>query len=116
MSFADPQTVTVATVAQTLPEVGSKNGGAYRKSDGTLTLKILHQEGKRNRRTVRLDFEKVAADPYDNDRNRNYSGSAYIVMDTPVVGFTNQEIADFVGGLTGWLTEPTVLKVLGGET
>jgi hypothetical protein len=116
MSFADPQSITVNAVAQSLPEVGSKDGGKYRKDDGTLTLKILHQEGKRNRRTVRLDFQKIAANPYDNDRNQNFSGSVYIVMDAPVIGFTNQEIADYVAGLTDWLTEANALKVLGGQT
>lgn len=117
MSFADPQSVTIATVATPLPRTRTMdNGSRYRKSDGTVTLSVLHQEGKRNRRTVRIDFEKVAADPYDNDRNRNYSGSVYVVMDSPIVGFTNQEIADHLAALTGWLTPTNTLKVLGGES
>lgn len=117
MAFADPQSVTVNAVAQSLARISAPNGfGAFQKDDGSYKLSIGHQIGKRTRRTVRLDFSKVAADPYAPAINNRYTGSAYLVIDHPPSGgWTNAEIKDIVLGLTGWLTSANVLKVLGSE-
>lgn len=114
--FADPQSVTVNAVAQSLPAIRREDlASAYRKDDGTYGLEISHQEGKRNRRVVRLNQSKIAADPL-TAANVEYSMSAYLVIDVPPVGYTNTEMKDIVLGLTGWLTSANVLKVLGGES
>lgn len=117
MAFTDPQSVTVNAVAQSLPNISRERlGSQYRKDDGTYSLKIQHSEGKRNRRTIRLDFQKVAADPFEPALNQKFTGSAYMVVDAPPTGFTNVEIKDIVLGLTAWLSSANVLKVLGGES
>lgn len=114
--FADPQSVTVNAVAQSLAAVGREElASTYRKDDGSYQLVISHQEKSRNRRTVRLSHRKIAADPLSAD-NVEYSMSTYLVIDVPPVGYTNTEIKDIVLGLTGWLTSANVLKVLGGES
>jgi hypothetical protein len=115
--FADPQSVTVNAVAQSLPTTErSGKTSKYRKSDATYGLVISHSEKNRNRRTVRLDFQKVAADPFEPALNQRFTGSAYIVIDAPITGFTDTELKDNVLGLVGWLTSANVLKVLGGES
>lgn len=117
MAFADPQSITVNAVAQSLPRIQSVSGtGAYQKDDGSYALTIAHTSGKRNRRQVRLDFSKVAADPYATAVNNKYTGSVYLVIDHPPAGgWTNAEIKDIVLGLTGWLTSANILKVMGSE-
>jgi hypothetical protein len=117
MAFSDPQSVTINAVAQSLPEI-SRSGlsTTYRKSGGAYTLRVSHVEAKRNRRTVRLDFEKVAADPFDASVNQKFTGSVYVVIDSPPTGFSDEELKNNVLGLTGWLTSANILKVLGGES
>lgn len=116
--FSDPQTVTVDTVAQVLAAVSREPmKSTYREDVGEYELIISHQEGKsRDRRTVRLNRRKVTSDPFIPAQNVEVSHSIYLVIDEPIAGFTNAEIADDVAGLCAWLTEANVLKVLGGES
>jgi hypothetical protein len=119
MSFADPQSVTINSVANSLPRVSSGvNTGSFSKDDGTVRLTISHAYGKRNRRTIRVDHKKVAADPFSSSVNAEYSMSAYIVVDVPKVGYTIAEQKQIVDALTGYLTATSgarVTQLLGGE-
>lgn len=115
--FADPQTVTVNAVAQTLPAIARNgNSSEYMKDDGSYKLTVGHQFGNRYRYTVRLDTNKIAADPLSSANNQRYSASVYLVMDKPIVGYTNAEIRDIATALTSWATSANLLKVLGAET
>jgi len=115
--FADPQSVTVNAVAQSLPAI-ERNGQSsiYQKDDGGYKLTISHAYGKRKRFTVRLDAQKIAADPLSSANNNLYSSSAYLVIDGPTVGYTNAELRDLSVALAGFCTSANLLKVLGGET
>lgn len=119
LSFTDPQTVTINSVAQTLPRVSvGVNTSSYSKDDGNVKLTVSHAYGKRNRRTVRIDFSKIAADPLISAQNIKYNMAAYAVFDTPVTGFTVAEAKQIVDALTGFLTATSgsnVTKILGGE-
>jgi hypothetical protein len=118
--LADPQSVTINAVAQTLPAVSrGVNTSSYRKDDGTVTLSVSHQYGKRVRRTVRLDFSKIVADPLVPTQNQKVSMSTYLVIDQPITGLTNAEIKQVVDGLTAYLTATSgakVTSVIGGES
>lgn len=116
--FADPQTVTVNAVAQTLAAISREpHSSTYREDTGEYELVISSQEGaKRNRRTVRLNRVIVTADPFVPAQNVEVSSSIYLVIDAPIAGFTNVQLKDDVLGLAGWLTSANVLKVLGGES
>lgn len=120
MAFADPQSLTINAVAQTLPRTSTGNNeSTYTKDDETVKLSIRHSYGKRVRRTVRVDFKKVAADPFLSGVNKEYGLSAYLVIDTPSVGFTNTEEKYVVDALAAYLTASSganVTKVLGGES
>ncbi len=114
--LADPQSVTVNAVAQSLAAISREDlASTYRTADGVYTFSIANTEGKRNRRVVRLNHRKIAADPLTAD-NVEYTFSTYLVIDGPPVGYTITEMKDMILGLTGWLTSANVTKVLGGES
>lgn len=118
--FTDPQTVTINAVAQTLPRVPpGKNSGAFAKDDGTVKLSISQgTAGKKSRRLVALDHSKIAADPLMADVNVKLSMRAYLVVETPEVGYTVAEAKQIVDALTAYLTASSganVTKILGGE-
>lgn len=118
--LADPQSVTINAVAQSLPAVArGVNSSSYKKDDGTVTLSISHQYGKRTRRTARLDFSKIVADPLVPTQNQKVSMSAYLVIDHPLTGLTNAEIKQVTDGLTAYLTASSgakVTSIVGGES
>lgn len=118
--LADPQSVTINAVAQSLPAIGrGVNTSTYQKDDGSVKLSLSHQYGKRTRRTVRLDYSKIIADPLVPAQNQKVSMSTYLVVDQPITGLTNAEIKQVVDGLTAYLTASTGAKVtslVGGES
>jgi hypothetical protein len=120
MAYADPQTVTVNAVAQTLPRVGQgPTSGSFAVNDGSYKLSVSHNYGKRTRRTVRLDARKVAADPLLSGVNNQYSMSAYLVVDHPQVGYSVTEAKQIVDALVAYLSDSTgarVTQLLGGES
>lgn len=118
--LADPQSVTINAVANSLPAV-VRNGASstYQKDDGTVKLTVSNSVGRRTRRNVRLDFKKVAPDPLISAQNIIYSMSCYLVVDVPPSGFTITEQKQIADGLTAWLTASSganLTKVLGGES
>lgn len=116
MAFADPQSVTINTVAQSLPRISSNGGSSeYQKDDMSYKLTVSRIIGKRRRYMMRLDARKIAADPLASANNREYTLAAYCVIDMPLVGYTNAEAKDVCLGLVGWLTSANVLKVVGNE-
>lgn len=118
--LADPQSVTINAVANSLPAVSrGTNASRYQKDDGLVSLQIQHTYGKRVRRVVRLDHSKIAADPLISAQNIRYSMSAYLVIDVPPTGYTVAEAKLIVDGLTAYLTASSgakVTSVLGGES
>lgn len=120
MAFADPQSVTINAVANSLPRVSNGvNSGAFQKDDGSVKLEVSHQYGaKRTRRLVRLTHTKIAADPLMPSTNTRYSMSVNMVVDTPVTGYSITEAKQIVDALTAYLTATTgarVTQLLGGE-
>lgn len=119
MAYADPQSVTINAVANTLPRVSfGVNAGAFQKDDGLVKLSVSHTYAKRTRRSLRLDFSKIAADPLISAQNIRYSMSAYVVVDLPTTGFTVAEAKYIVDALTLYLTASSgarTTQLLGGE-
>lgn len=117
--FADPQSVTINAVANSLPRTtAGVDSGNFTKDDANVKLAIKHTYGSRYRRLIRLDHRKVAADPLSTGFNKEYTMAAYLVIDVPSVGYTVAEAKQIVDGLTAWLTASSganVTKVLGGE-
>lgn len=119
MAFADPQTITINAVAQTLPRTSSGvSSGIFTKDDGTVKETVSHAFNKRTRHSLRVDFQKIAPNPLISAQNILYQMSAYLVVDVPVTGFTIAEQKQVVDGLTLYLTASSgarVTQLLGGE-
>jgi hypothetical protein len=120
MAFADPQSVTINAVAQTLPRVSTeKNAGVFQKDDATVKLAVSHTYGKgRARRMIRLDHAKIASDPLMAGVNVRLNGAVYLVTDFPDVGYTVAEAKQIVDALTAYLTASSgarATQLLGGE-
>lgn len=119
MAFADPQSVTIGGTAVSLPRTSSNgDAGGFTAGDGNTALKVSHQYGRRNRRLVRLDSSKIAADPFQTGVNNKYSMSVQLVVDVPPVGFTVAEQKAVVDAIVAYLTASTgarVTQLLGGE-
>jgi hypothetical protein len=119
--FSEPQTVTISGAAKTLPRVESGNRkGVFEKSSATdsQNLTISHVNGKgRNRRTVRLDVTKLAADPTLDGVSKTYSESVFLVIDHPSVGYSATETEATAKALVDWLAVAgNLTKVIGGES
>lgn len=119
MAFADPQSVTISGTPISLPRTSSGvNTGAFQSNDGNTKLTVSDTYGARNRRMLRLDTTKVAADPLLSGTNNSYSMSAYLVVDTPKVGYSVAEAKAVVDALVAYLAASTgarVTQLLGGE-
>lgn len=114
--FADPQSLTIATVATSFPLIKRQGQESnYRSTDAVYTLKVSHQENGRNRRVVRLDNNKTAADPLTG-LNKAVSASVYVVVDSPKIGYTDTDLANMVDALKLWLTTTNVGRLLDGES
>lgn len=113
MSLATPQEVTVNAVATDLNLIESeKLSSTYQDAEGLLKLRVSHQLNKtRTRRMVRLDQTKIAADPLTAEQSYQSAG-VYLVIDEPVVGFSDEELDYLVDALILWLTTANIAAVL----
>ncbi len=118
--LADPQSVTLSGTATSLPRTSINQGGAvYSAPDSSIKLDVVHNIGRRNRSTVRLRQDKIAADPLIASTNRRLSATAYFGIDVPPEGFSVAEQVALVKALADWLTASTMAnttKVIGGES
>lgn len=119
MAFADPQSVTINAVAQSLPRTSSgPSSGAFTKDDGTVRLTVSHTLVRgRNRRMIRLDHSKIAPDVFTSD-NVRHSCAVWLAVDMPENGYTVVEQKQIVDALTAYLTASSgarATQLLGGE-
>jgi len=114
--LADPQSVTVNAVAISLPrtQMGATSN-TYAATDGnTYMTTKQNKTANRFRREVRLSQKKIAADPI-SALNVEKGVSVYLVIDEPLVGFTDAEIGYLIDALKTWASSTNYNKVLGGE-
>ncbi len=117
--FSDPQTITVATVAKTLPRISSGDmTGRFRTGDGAYELSIQHNSGKKDRSVVRVNVRKVGANPLDPAKNVPYTAAAYCVLEAPpqTSGFSSTELEDLLKALAAYLTAANITKFVGKES
>jgi len=115
--FSEPQTVTIAGAAKPLVRVAfGDRKGVFEDTTGN-RLTIQHTAGRRNRHIVRLDTEKIAADPLLDGVSKAYSMSAQLIIDVPPVGFNVTEMTENAQALVDWADATGILlKVTGGES
>nr|UJQ85894.1 MAG: hypothetical protein 2 [Leviviridae sp.] len=121
MAFADPQSVTINAVANSLPRVSSGAlQGSFQKDDGTVKLDIKHDVSKSGtRHFIRLDHSKIASDPFTTTANRKVGVGVWMVISTPTYGYTIAEQKQIVDALVAYLAASSganVTKLLGDES
>lgn len=114
--LADPQSVTINSVATPLPRTSQgATANVYTSADGNTSMTTKQNlTASRFRREVRLSQKKIAADPI-SAINTEKGVSVYLVVDEPRTGFTDVEIGYLIDALKGWLISANYNKVLGGE-
>lgn len=119
MALSDPQSLTLASGAVSLPRTSSGvNSSAYTAADATTTFSVSHNYAKRTRRTARVTLNKITTDPLLSGANVRVSSSAYVVLDVPPAGFTADEQKGLLTAIATWLTASTganAAKLVGGE-
>jgi hypothetical protein len=117
--FTDPQSVTYATVAKSLPAISrGESASSYRLNDSGVVydLTLSHQFAKRNRAVARLKRDVYAADALVPTQFALASMTATLTMDFPTTGYTASDARDLANALTAFLTSANLLKLANGET
>jgi len=117
--FADPQSVTYATVAKSLPAIGrTAELSEYKLNDTGVIydLTLSHQFKARNRAVARLRRDAFATDPIKPAQNILASMTATFTLDFPVSGYTAADAQALGNALVAWLTSGNILKLANGET
>lgn len=117
--LADPQSITIAGSAVSLPRVGINGTSAdYSSADGALTLRVQQSTSKDSRRTsISQRSNKIAADPL-TAVNKRVSSTVSVNVVAPLDGFTVAELKDQLVGLASALTASSAAlatKILAGE-
>jgi len=117
MALADPQTITVAGVAKTLPRISTQGlRSVYQTSDKFLTLTVSHQEsGKRVRSLVRADEHAIVPDALTSV-NAWEDMSVQIVFDRPLTGFTSTQVNDLFAAIKAAMDSTFIGKIYGEES
>lgn len=110
-------------VTASLPAISrGSDTSVYQATDSgspevTRKVTVGHQFKRRNRVTIRLDSSKVVPDALTPANSSLVSMSGYIVMDSPAVGWTDDEIAQETLYLLQTFGNATALsRVVNGET
>jgi hypothetical protein len=117
--FADPQSVTYATVAKTLPRIGSgENESFYKLNDAGVVYQLTlgHSFAKRNRTTARLRRDSFSDDPLIDTNNILASMTASLTIDFPNAGLTSTDAQSLANALVAWCSPANILKLVNGET
>jgi hypothetical protein len=117
--FADPQTVTYATVAKSLAAVGrSDTQSEYKLNDSGVVYDLIlsHQFAKRNRVVFRLRRDSFASDPLIPTQNILASMTGTFTLDFPNAGLTATDVQNLGNALVALLTSANILKAVNGET
>lgn len=117
--FADPQNLTYATVAKSLPAISRGEGSSeYRLNDsGTVYhLTLSHQFRTRNRVVARLRRDTVVTDPLIPSQSIPAGMTATLTIDFPTSGLLSTDAQALAKALVGWASDSNVLKLVNGET
>lgn len=117
--FSDPQSITYATVAKSLPAIGRNDSQSeYKLNDSGVVYDLIlsHQFKARNRVVARLKRTAFASDPLVPANNVLASATATLTIDFPTVGYVLTDVQALGNALTGFLSSANILKLLNGET
>jgi hypothetical protein len=120
MAFTDPQSVTINSVAQSMPRIQTLENGQktiYQKADGTWKLTVSHKVSGKDRvnSMVRLDQVAIVPDPLTTV-NDFETLSFWMVFDRPLAGFTQTQCEQIAAGLKTWLDNTAIGRLFGRES
>ncbi len=119
MALSDPQSVIIgANTRSVAATIDNPTSTTYTDVDNGVTFTVGTQSAKRRRTSIRVDLEKISPDPFVTTINRKLSSSAYLVVDSPLTGFTKTELKELALAISTWMTagsSANLLKALGGE-
>lgn len=125
MALADPQSITVAGNAKSMPRISTTTGNNQRKStyqmsDRTFSLDILHRDIIRNKRPrlvslVTFTQRANVTDPL-NSALIPETLAMSVQVDHPIDGFTLTNCTDQWTGFKTWFDTTMMGKVWGGES
>jgi hypothetical protein len=117
--LSDPQSITYATVAKSLPKVGgdSPTSATYKMNDGTRTFQLVTSNAfkRRNRAVARLTVDSFVTDPLIPANSIAAGATATFTVDFPTSGLLPADVQNIVNCLTGWLTSAVALRLINGE-
>lgn len=115
--FADPQSITVAGSAKSMPRVSSDGTKSiYQNSDETYKFTISHTtSGTRIRSMARVDNRAIVTNPLDASNDYD-TLSFYVVIDRPQYGFSSTNVNDLIAAVKTWLDSTAVGKLFGKES
>jgi len=120
MAFTDPLSVTISAVTSPLPRTSQETDESiYQSSDGLIQVLAGHDSGKRLRHSIRINHNKLTADPFKPTENVKVGMSNYLVWDVPIAGYTPAEqLAVYVGfqAMLAASSNLLITKLLGGES
>lgn len=117
--FSDPQSVTYATVAKSLPAISrGEDDSEYQLNDAGVVynLTLSHQFKARNRCVARLRRDSYASDPLVPANSSLASMTVSFTMDFPTTGLTTTDAQALGKALVGFLSDANLLKLANGET
>lgn len=119
--YADPQTLTIATVSTPLARVGNdQTSGTFSSADGVNGLRVSHTVTKsRKNDSVKLEVSKIVADPFVPAQNVPVAFSVSFSVNTPYQGVTKAEAKALGDSLAAWLTASSganITKLVAGES
>lgn len=117
--FTDPQSVTYATVAKSLPAVGrGETQSEYKLNDSGVVYDLVlgHTFARRNRAFARLRRDAFASDPLVPTQNVLASMTATLTVDFPTSGLTATDAQNLANALVAWASSANILKLINGET
>lgn len=121
MALADPQTITVNSVAKVMPRILSEGThSTYQLSDLTFTLDVLHRTVRRDGKqrvvsTVKFIHRKVVADPLTSVNDYEFLNES-VQIDRPEAGFTATEVDQNWAGFKTWFDSTMMGKIFGRES
>jgi hypothetical protein len=118
MAFADPQSITVNAVAQSMPRISTTGlRSVYQKSDETYKLTISHDVNTQRVRSVyRIDNKAVVSDPLSSI-NDFETLSMYLVLERPPFGFSETQVSQLWAGFKDAINAAGIItKIYGRES
>lgn len=117
MALADPQSVTINSVAKSLAlSSRSADLSVYKHATEGIQLELRKLFGPKTFRVqARLLQTRLDADAWNPAINSLSQTDAYLVIRGPYYGYSASEVQKNVEGLVDWLSDATIAKLIGGE-